>query len=200
MSDINKIIERIIEDAKNSADEIIKKAEAEASSIKNKALEEAKQESEAALKEGRERASQAAMRIKAAAAMESRKAKLKAKQDIIEECYAAVIHHVKELPDTEYAEILKKMILSCSVTGDEKVLIPECDYKALPSGFLRTLNEDVKTKGLKGSIEVLPMEEDRPPKSGFIMRRGDVDINATLESLLRMHRDELELLVAGILF
>ncbi|HBQ64632.1 MAG TPA: V-type ATP synthase subunit E, partial [Clostridiales bacterium] len=35
---------------------------------------------------------------------------------------------------------------------------------------------------------------------GFVLRRSNVDVNFTYDALLKKHRDELELMIAEILF
>jgi V/A-type H+-transporting ATPase subunit E len=199
MQGIESITNRIIEDANAQASDIIKKAYEAATAIIEDATATSGAETEKMIRAGKEKALQAAMRIKAAAVMENRKNKLRAKQELIESIFSSAEAKIKALPDTDYFNILQKLIVAYAKTGDEEILFSESDFKRLPTNYEQVVNNTVKQYGMEGRMKISSLPGNIG-EGGFILRRGDIDINATFSSIVKLHRDELELLVAGVLF
>ncbi len=56
----------------------------------------------------------------------------------------------------------------------------------------------LKNKGKNGQLTV--SEKTRPITGGIVLVRGDVEVNAALDELVRMQRDSLSAQVAEVLF
>jgi V/A-type H+-transporting ATPase subunit E len=68
----------------------------------------------------------------------------------------------------------------------------------LGEGFLSEINQKLKAKGI--SAELSLAKDSLSASGGFILRYGDLEINCTLEIILKMQRPNMESEVARILF
>ena len=84
-------------------------------------------------------------------------------------------------------------MVSMIETGNETVIINEDDKKRLSDSFVENVNKAASAK-----IELSDEKRDIP--SGFVLKRGDVEINATFEAIFRQKKDELSAEVYKILF
>lgn len=200
MPGIEAVINKIIEEAKAQAADIISKARSDAELLLKEAADQANIETERIIKDGQLKAAQAAMRIKTAAVMENRKVKLSIRKELIDSVFSEAEKKLKSIPDPEYSKLMQRLIIAYVKTGDEEVLIPESDYSRLAENFISQINEGVEKRGMEGMLKISAIPDKASGEGGFILRRGDIDINATFRSILRLRRDELELLAASALF
>jgi V/A-type H+-transporting ATPase subunit E len=195
---LEKILERIQQDAQSevdkikgrasaSADEILKKAQAEAESLKSEALEDAKNE-----------AKQRKERIEATARLDLRKALLAEKQNAIDAAFQAAVDALVSMEDAEYKKIIKNMILPNVQTGEEEIILSERDKARLGDDFAQEINRQLAEDGKKGNLTIA--KDTYSMVGGFVLRRGQIELNSSFESLLRSSRDELESEVSKILF
>jgi V/A-type H+-transporting ATPase subunit E len=68
----------------------------------------------------------------------------------------------------------------------------------LGPGFIAGINTQLKARGIKGELKL--SDEARGISGGFILKKGDIEVNNTFEALIRMTRDELEAEVVKVLF
>lgn len=188
-----KITDKIIADANKKAEEIIAEAKAEALSIANEAaVETAAKKSEGA-KLGESEAQLLKSRIVASAHMEAKKLLLKTKQDLLGEAFDTAQKKIADMGTEEFEKLMLSLMASMIETGNETVIINEDDKKRLSDDFIANVNKAASAK-----IEMSDEKRDIP--SGFILKRGDVEINATFEALFRQKKDELSSEVVKILF
>lgn len=195
---LEKILERIQQDAQSevdkikgrasaSANEMLKKAQAEAESLKNEALEDAKDEAKLRKE-----------RIEATARLDLRKALLAEKQNAIDAAFQAAIDALVNMEDAEYKKIIKDMILPNVQTGDEEIILSERDKARLGSNFAQEINRQLAKDGKKGNLTIA--KDTYSMVGGFVLRRGQIELNSSFESLLKSSRNELESEVSKILF
>jgi len=195
---LEKILERIEADAQNevgkiksrasaAANEVIKKAQAEAEAIKAQAMEDARDE-----------AKQRKERIVSTARLDFRKALLAEKQNAIDAAFQEAIETLLNMKDVEYRKVLRDMILLNVQTGDEEIILSERDRSRLGKGFLKEINQQLVQKGQKGRLTIARDTYDM--LGGFILRRGQIELNSSFESLLKSSRDDLESEVSRTLF
>jgi V/A-type H+-transporting ATPase subunit E len=198
MEGIDKIKEKILEEAylqvrsniekaKEEADVIIKNAEEKAAAKKNHEVEKARIEAE-----------NRKNRLIASANLETRKMKLKAKQDMIDEAFSKAIERLSTLPKDQYRDMLSQMIVNRIETGTEEIILPEKHKAELVEEIINIVNKKLKEKNIKGSVSL--SDEKRNIVSGFIVKAGNVEINNSFESIVKMERDNLEAEVVKILF
>ncbi|MGI6575010.1 MAG: V-type ATP synthase subunit E [bacterium] len=199
MAGAEKIVERILADAKEQAEAIKKEAEEKAALIIKRAeaeVEKMQRQSEAKAKaEAEERR----RRILTIAELDGRKAVLAAKEEMLEEAFATALKQLQALDIPSYQAIIRPLLLASSETGSEEVIISPADVERITPEFIAGVNAELRAQG-KGQGLTLS-EEKRPlPGGGFILRAGGVEINNSFAALLKLQREELEPQVAAILF
>jgi V/A-type H+-transporting ATPase subunit E len=195
---LEKILERIERDAQDgadkiksraaaAADEIIKNAQAESEALKARALENIRNEAE-----------QRKERILSTARLDFRKALLAEKQNAIDAVFREAVEALVNMEDAEYQKVMKNMILPNVQTGDEEIILSERDKARLGEGFVEEINRQLTENGKKGNLTI--SQDTYNIIGGFVLRRGKIELNSSLESLFKSSRDELETEVSKILF
>jgi V/A-type H+-transporting ATPase subunit E len=193
-----RIRQRILTDARAKAEEIRKEAAAAADKVLAEAAKQAAAKKEEILIQARKEAGEHKRRILGMSMLEARKEMLAAKQNFIEEAFQKAVSKLSDSDTQTYFDILLKMLLASIETGEETVILSERDAGRVPKGFWDDLNLKLKAAGKKGSVSLTAETRDIP--GGFILRSAGVEINNSFLSLLSIQRDELEPLVAGVLF
>ena len=195
---LEKILERIQREAQSevdhiksrtaaTADEILKKAQAEAETFNAQALEDAKNEAE-----------QRKDRIIATARLDFRKARLAERQNAINAAFQEAVESLLNMEDAEYRKILRDMILPNVRTGDEELILSERDKAGLGEELLEEVNRQLTESGKEGKLTL--SQDTYDILGGFVLRRGEIELNSSFESLLKSSRDDLESEVSKILF
>jgi len=185
--DTQKEVDRITERATSNAEEIIRKAKAEAEMLKAESLQRAEEE-----------AAQRKERIVAMAHLDLRKRLLDEKQRAIGVLFQKAIETLCKLEDDEYRALMKRMLLSGVQTGEEEIILSQRDRTRLTQSFIDELNEELRNDGKKGNLTI--SQEIREMSGGFVLRRGNIELNSAFESLFQSSRDELESEVGRLLF
>jgi len=193
-----KIIARILEDARLKASNNIKEAEKQASDIINAAKEEAEKKRTVIIENALKNADEMEKRAISVAELEARKIKLKAKQEIITSVFETAITALHSLPAETYAKILCNMIISSVAKGNEEVVLSIRDKERLGKEFIDDINRKLAEKGLKGDLRL--SEQTANINGGFILKSGEIEINNSFDALIRMKRNELEPEIIKILF
>ena len=193
-----KIIARILEDARLKAENNIKEAEKQASDIINAAKEEAEKKRTVIIENALKNADEMEKRAISVAELEARKIKLKAKQEIITSVFEKAITALNSLPAETYAKILCNMIISSVAKGNEEVVLSIRDKERLGKEFIDDINRKLAEKGLKGDLRL--SEQTANINGGFILKSGDIEMNNSFDALIKMKRNELEPEIIKILF
>lgn len=193
-----KIIEKIIADAEEKARAITSDAQAEAGRIVAAANEAAAEKKGKSLAEGEKEAVLTKQRIVSSAHMEAKKLLLQARQDLLSEAFAAALDKIKNMDNAQFERLMTDLMVNLIETGDETVIINEADKKRLSPDFIYYVNRTVAKEQVPCNVTMSDEARDIP--SGFILKRGDVEINATFEALLRQKKDALSAEVVKILF
>jgi V/A-type H+-transporting ATPase subunit E len=197
MNGIDRISERILEDARAEAARIVKEAQERARSLKERKKEQTEKENEKLYRESMNRAQERKRRMLAVAELEMRKQILATKQQVIDETMERVNQAIKEIPRDEYRRIISQMLLE-SAQGDEEVFFSVEDEDRLDQSLIDEVNQELISQGKKGGLKLSPERETFG--GGFILKSGGMEINNTFEAIIRMSRDEVESQVARILF
>lgn len=198
MSGAEKLKDKIMEEARLQAEAILKKAEDEAAALIDAAEKEAAAKREEIIEKAKLEAVEVKKRLIAVSELESRKQKLKAKQEMVDEAFSKALDKLGKLPQVEYQTILSEMIVNSITSGDEEIILRPSDKTQLSRDFIDDINKKLAAKGIKGNVRL--SEESRDIKSGFILKSGDIEINNSFEAIIRMKRDEIEPDVIKMLF
>lgn len=198
MAGIENLRKRILNDDEEKAREIISEAETKAQEM----LKMSKEKAKAVLEESKVKAEKDAKdrkeRIIARAQLDARNNMLSTKQEMIDKVLRLSEEKVLKMNNKEYSEFIQELLLSSVETGDEEVIFPERDKTRIDPGLVARVNEMLISKGKKGSLRIGPAADGI--KSGFILKHGGIEINCSVDSQIRVLRDNLEGEIVKILF
>jgi len=191
-----QVVEKILADAKAEADKIKKEAQAKEDAEQAKLseqLDEYKKQTEILAKKASE---DEKSHILAAARMDIAKEYLAEKRKILDEVFEQARRQLQNLPDEEYRALIKKLLLETLETGDEEVVI-DTNENRIDHKFIKEVNRELGP-GYKGNLRL--SDERQSLGAGFILKRGKIKTNVSIEILLDQARKELEIELAKELF
>jgi V/A-type H+-transporting ATPase subunit E len=132
----------------------------------------------------------------AAARMDIAKQFLAEKRKIIDDIFDKARAQMQNLPDGEYTALMTKLMLQAVETGDEEIIIGK-NEKRIDQKFVKNVNRELGP-GFKGNLRLA--NETQNLTAGFILKRGKIKNNVSLNVLLQRARKELEIELAKKLF
>ncbi|MGN8897840.1 V-type ATP synthase subunit E [Flavonifractor sp. HCP28S3_F3] len=194
MDGIEKITGRIAQDAGREIDGILAEARRQADEITARYEAQAQRESEEIVARGRRNADERVERLASVAQLDARKLELAAKQEMLAKAYDLALEKLLNLPDKEYVDLLAGLAVKASSTGREAVIFSQKDRARYGKAVVTQANEKL------GDGHLTMSEQTRPIKGGLILSDGDVEVNCTFETLVRLQRGEMDREVAKVLF
>lgn len=191
-----QVVGKILSEARVEAEKIVSVAKTKA------ADEQAKLESELAeyKKQTEVLAAEAAQdkkeRMLAMARMGVRKELGAAKVALVDGVFTQAREQIRNLKDKEYCELMAALMEKAVETGDEEVIVGE-DEKRIDDKFIKQINRQLGS-GFKGNLGL--SQERADISGGFILRRNNIQVNASIEVLVSSMREELESEVVKELF
>lgn len=198
MTGTEKIKNKILEDAKAKAIEMEEQARAESGIIMESALRDAGLHKEELMKKAESEGAELYKRMIAVAGLEGRKEILRTKQELVDAAFRRAMEKVAGLPDPEYQKLLEDMIVRVAEKEGGEILLTEKDRRRVDSRFLANINGRLSGAGIHGGLSL--SEDTIQTSGGFILRRGEMEMNSTFEILFSMLRTKLENEVVRILF
>lgn len=186
MTGLDKIINRINEDSKNSVESIENSARLEAEKIISEAETEAENKASAILDAARVSAHLISERAASSADIEVNRRVLAKKQEVISGVIESAREKLKNLDDDKYFEIIEDLLEKHKTGDGGKLILSAKDKARLPKGF--------DLKGLSLS------ETDGEFDGGFVLVYGNIEINCTFDALFEGAYDELSDTVNKIMF
>ena len=227
MNGIEKITQRIDQDAQAEIDKILGDARSQAVEILARYEEQARKESQEILARGEKNAAEREERLASVAQMEAKKLTLATKQEMLDKAFDLALDRLVSLPDEEYVALLADLAARAATTGREQLIFSQKDRARIGKQVVAAANEKLaKTvapelpdalaeskagaildKVVSGASALLAgtgmltlSEETRPLRGGFILSDGDVEVNCAFETLVRLERGEISGEVAKALF
>ena len=194
MDGIEKITARIRADADAELAQLREQTETQILEIQAQAKAQMDQERTAILARGRRAAEERLERLKSAAQLERRKLELAAKQEMLAKAYDRAMERLTSLPDEEYVGLLAGLAAEASSTGREEVILSQKDRARYGKQVVTQANERLGDGHLTLSVQT------RPIRGGLILSDGDVEVNCTFETLVRLLRGEMDRTVVEVLF
>lgn len=196
MSNINHIIDKIIEDAEKKAQDILQQEQEKSQGILAKAQKSADQKFEGILQEYQRECEEERTRFLATSDLEFRKEILAAKQEVLEEVFQGVYDQLIGLEDQEFLALAEKLLKEAITTGCEVVEPAQRDEKLIDQPFIEKVNKSLPNGKLTLSEKTAQLGEDR----GFIVISGGIEIDCTMKNLVKQTKEQLETEVCQILF
>ena len=219
MTGIEKLIDKILADARDDAAAVLEKAQATCAEIQ--AAQDARvQAEENRLREGATRECEAlVIRAKSSAAMAKRNAVLEARAALVREAYATAEKEIRNLTADEYLDLLLTMLKgalkrqikceqeSLDVYGEDitppvyEVILNHRDREQFGQALLDAIK---RTQVGKISMTVLDKlvlsSQDARIDGGLILKCGDVEANCSISMLMAGVRRQTEVKVSQVLF
>lgn len=227
MDGIDKITQRIQEDAQRELAQLEAQTQAQVDQILSQARAQADKERQDILRRGEQQAQERRERLISAAGMEGRKLALGAKQEMLSQAFDLALEKLCSMPDEEYVALLTQLALKAVSTGREQLIFSPKDRSRIGKQVVVAVNEALTsqvapklpteltrsqagallgkvvnsaTALITGTGLLTLSEETRPIRGGFILSDGDVEVNCSFETLVYLQREKLEKEVAGVLF
>ena len=187
-----KIIDKILSDAKHDAGEMLSEALKKAEALVAAKQSEADAEYDISVEEARKAGEEVVRRRLTVADLEVKKLLLSAKKQAVDEAFEESLKKLLALPKEEYTALVGSMIASAADDGDV-VVISENDKNVLTKAVFDKISAKIGKK--------LTLSDTFGNFKGGVMLLGKgVDKNLTFESELALLRDEVEPEVAKIMF
>jgi len=191
-----QVTEKILADAKSQADKIKKEAHQKESDkqadFKQQMAEYKKQTQVLAQKAGEDKK----LHLLAAARMDVAKGLLAEKRSILNQVFEDAREQMKNLPDEDYKKIMSNLMKQAVETGDEEVIVDNNETR-IDHKLIKMVNRELGP-GYKGNLRLSGDRQNLG--AGFILRRGKINNNVSLNVLLGQAKKELEIELAKDLF
>jgi vacuolar-type H+-ATPase subunit E/Vma4 len=182
---VEGIIEKIIADAKNEARRIVEESEKEAGAIHEEGKKEAAEYFEKQKRLLDERYRKDMERAVLNKRLEMRKNMLGTRQKWMEKAFAEAYKRLVDQPLGDYKETLIRMICTASQAKDEEIVFGR-------KGDVKFFQEVVgELNGKTGGRFTVSAEGGKFPW-GFILKKGKVEVNVSIDSLFKHRRADLE--------
>lgn len=202
MNGIEKITQRIDQDAQAEIDQILGDARRQAAEILARYEAQAQKEAEELQARGEKNAAEREERLASVAQMEAKKLMLATKQEMLDKAFALALEQLASLPEDEYIALLAALAAKAAATGREQLIFSPKDRERVGEQVVAAANEKLSQDGaaemLAGQLTL--SEETRPMRGGFILSDGEVEVNCAFETLVRLQRSEVSGEVAKALF
>lgn len=187
---LEELLERIERDAEEEAGRIESAAETRAEQIRDRAREEADAGYREKVDNGRESAESEKRRNIAIAHLEVRNDILSLKREMIQKAFDKALERLRNLPKEDYIDLLRDMLLDAVEEGDELVILSPDDRDRIGGELIEGANGALRERGQRADLKLA--DETRLIQGGFILRRGGVETNLSLGSVLEAKREKVE--------
>ena len=195
MNGIEKITQRIGQDAQGEIDQILADAKAQAADIAAQYDARAKKEAQDIVHRGERNVAEREERLASVAQMETKKQTLAVKQEMLDKAFDLALDKLCALPEAEYTALLAKLAAASAPAGQGQLIFSQKDRTRVGKAVVTAANE-----ALPGGGRLTLSEQTRPIRGGFILSDGDVEVNCAFETLVRLQRGEISGEVAKALF
>ena len=200
-SGTDKIVSSIMSEAQEKADVIIQEVNAEVSAIEAQADKTAEVEKAKILENGKKQSDMRYQQIISEAKMNARRAKLSAKEEIIEAAFEKAVSELEQKASSQsadYEDSLIKMIKEAAdeIGGDDLIIqLNEADTNQFKGEISSDNTFDVE--GIK-----FKLGDPINGIGGAILKtsNGDIEVNNTIDARLERFKSILRSEVANVLF
>lgn len=198
MNGIEKITARIAAEAQAEAAAILAAARTQAQGIGAEFEKKAQEAYQLCLRSGTLETEQRVQRMGNTARLEAKKEVLALKQELIAAAYDKAKEKILALPEAEYVAFLAAQAGKAAVDGDEEILLNAADRAKVGEQVVAAANALVKERGLEPKLTL--SEATAAISGGLMLRKGAVEVNCALDSLVEMSRNSLDAEIAAVLF
>ncbi|MCL5981466.1 MAG: V-type ATP synthase subunit E family protein [Firmicutes bacterium] len=198
MSGAEKLKEKIVSEASKLAEQVVAEAKLRAEEIVAGARMQAEEKHQRILRQAHLQAEENRRRIRTIAELDARKEVLAAKVRTIENVFQQALTRLQALETAEFRAFILMMLVAAAEKGNEEIIVSARDRVRFTADLLADVNEALEKQGKQGKLVL--SAQVREIQGGVILRSGEVEIDCSFDSILRMQRDQLEPEVAAVLF
>lgn len=192
---IDTILEDIRTEAEASASDILTAAGAKADAVMKEAAASADKAAEQLRKENDRRVEDVKSRSASALVLRRRQRVLSVKQELIASAMQQVTGAVDAMPADRYFKAILRMAAAAAHTGSGTIAFGEKDRQRLPADFAGQLEKE-----LPAGAELKIADHTADIRDGFILTYSGIEENCSFDAILSARREEMQDLIAGILF
>ena len=218
---LEKITDKILDEARAEATRILNDATDEANKIRAEQVSRAQDIRTRLSEEAEREGNELIARAKAAAANQRKNAMLAAQSAVVDEVFASALAEIEQLDDDKYTELMAGLLAAamleqvaaekaCDALGDDEeivrperyeVLMNSRDRERVSGRLLPLVCKKLKGKVAREKTDALVISaQNAAIGGGLILRCGDIEINCSLSLLFAQLREELEGEVSCALF
>lgn len=190
---IDNITAKILDDAKEFANTVMADAKSQETSILANAKKQAEELLASYVEKSKADAEIVMSRKVSVAELEARKIKLAAKQEAVSKSFEKAIGKIAGMEDDAYVDFLAKVAEGITVDGGE-ICLNEKDRNRVGAKLVEKINSKSTGENVKLSDDVINA------KGGFVLKKGSIEINATLETVINAVKEDATGQIAEILF
>lgn len=183
MSNLENLTQKILDDAKTSANAILEEAKSKNEGIVSSRVMDAKEKSKRIVDKAIDEAKMAKDRVVSNSELYVRDEKLKAKQGVMDRVFVMAKDRLNNLNEDDYVSFVKGTLKNLNLNGTETLIVPE------------KFRNKIKTVGIVNKVS-----DTKTVESGFLIEDGKTVINYTFNSLVDYLREELEANIAQVIF
>lgn len=182
MSNLDNIIDEILQDAENESKKVVEDAKSEVAVLVGKTESEAQKKADKIIEKAKVEATQSKERIISNSSLTARDMVLVAKQEMINKVFELTKEKLKTLNHDDYLKIVENSLKALEVREDSEIILTENEKKLAGE----------KLFGIKVADETV--------ESGFSLKNGKIILNNEFSSLIDLVKEDLEQEVADKLF
>ena len=116
------------------------------------------------------------------------------KQEMVSESFDKARTQITALPEERYVDFLAKLAAQASTTGDEQIVLSAADRQRVGAKVVEAVNARLGNGRLTLAADTGSFD------GGLLLRRGNVEVNCTVELLVELCRSDMSAQIADILF
>ena len=182
MSNLDNIIDEILQDAKNESEKIVKDARMEVADLVGKTESEAQKKADKIIEKAKAEGTQSKDRIISNSSLTARDMILVAKQEVINKVFEITKEKLKKLNHEDYLSFVENSLKTLDIKEDSEIILTESEKKLAGE----------KLFGIKVANETV--------ESGFSLKNGKIILNNEFSSLVDLIKEDLEREVSIRLF
>ena len=190
---IEKITSAIIDEAQAECEQILNAAETKNRGVIAQLEKRIKIETDVAVREAGEERERIISRRKSVADIDGKKIVLAKKQQLIDGCFEEAVEHIVSMDEDQYVEFLAAAGKNTGFSQGS-LIFNEKEKTSIGRRVVEALNKAVPD----GDFHLA--EKTRKIKGGYMLQKGQVYINNSVEAMVEDRRRELTSEVAAILF
>ena len=195
MASLDKILEDIRSESAQAVASVMDAAQAQRDRVLAEAQEEADARTGKILARAKDQADDLIARADSAAQLQRRRMILETKQDLIASVIGQAKQAILDLPDSDYFELILKLISSNALPGDGEVCFSRKDFSRLPKDFAAKL-----VAALPEGAKLNVSRDEAQIDGGFILKYGGVEQNLSIGEIFEEKKDRMTDIAGKILF